>query len=59
MPDINGIQYRIYQLQWPYAGLQPLKYLNLKITSNMRFTPPHLDQNVNYDATCTQFLADK
>ena len=40
-----------------YKGL--MKYLNLKITSNMRLTPPRLDQNANYNATLTKFLADK
>ena len=49
MPDINGTQYQIYQLQRPNAGLY--QYLNLKITSNMRLTPPCLDQNANYNAT--------
>ena len=47
MPDINGTQYRIYHLQRLNAGLHQLKYRHLKITSNMRLTPPHLDQNVN------------
>ena len=47
VPDINGTQYRIYQLQRPNAGLHQLKYPHLKITSKMRLTPPHLDQNVN------------
>ena len=51
MPDINGTQYQIYKQQRPNAGLHQLKYLNLKITSNMRFTLPRLDQNANYDAT--------
>ena len=51
VPDINGTQYQIYQLQRPIAGLYQLKYLNLKITSNMRLIPPHLDQNANYHVT--------
>ena len=42
-----------------FAGLHQLKYMNLKITSNMRLAPPRMDQNANYDATHTQFLADK
>ena len=49
---------RFTKLQRPNAGLHK-KYLNLKITSNMRLTLPHLDQNANYDATRTQFLVDK
>ena len=51
MPDINGTQYQIYQLQRPNAGLHQIKYLNLKITSKMRLTQPRLDQNTNYHAT--------
>ena len=51
MSDINLTQYQIYQLQRPNSGLHQLKYLNLNITSNMRLSPPCLDQNVNYDAT--------
>ena len=56
MPDINGTQYRIYHLQRPNAGLHQMKYLNLEITSNMRLTPPHLDQSANYDATAHNTL---
>ena len=59
MPDINGTQYQIYQLQRPNAGIHQLKYLNLTITSNMRITPCSLDQNADYDATYTQFMEDK
>ena len=32
-----------------YKGYGTFRW-NLKITSNMRLTPPCLDQNVNYDA---------
>ena len=50
MPDINGTQYHIYQVQRPNAALHQLKYLSLEITSNMRLTLAHLHQSINYDA---------
>ena len=42
---------QIYQLQRPNVSILQLKYLNLKITPNLIFATPRLDQNAYYDAT--------